>query len=254
MSIRKYLWTIIIILGFLFEINMVHAIPNPWTECNDDIYCAANIAGFNFPLRIKNYSVRAMKGMMELKFPINKKRTVTVRKSTLSDGKFDKNGIADISGDYNNYPVNKTIWIERAVPFNIRGEKNKFYVVNFAAETGYYSIMCEKGLKYKDIKYFYKLLEEAEAPRHSYDDSNNYTIEQLQDLRRVDGIVEPVFTQDCFPRTLQKKGVTKNCFERANLGQDVFCSASEIKMIKDYYKKGQDKDPLNCGNGQFCAN
>ena len=123
MSIRKYLWTIIIILGFLFEINMVHAIPNPWTECNDDIYCAANIAGFNFPLRINNYSVRAMKGMMELKFPINKKRTVTVRKSTLSDGKFDKNGIADISGDYNNYPVNKTIWIERAVPFNIRGRE-----------------------------------------------------------------------------------------------------------------------------------
>ena len=97
------------------------------------------------------------------------------------------------------------------------------------------------------------MLEEAEAPRFNYDETDNYTSEQLQDLRRVDGIVEPVYTQDCFPRTLQKKGVTKDCFERANLGQDSFCSLSEIKMIKQYYKKGQDKDPLNDGSGNFCA-
>ena len=103
------------------------------------------------------------------------------------------------------------------------------------------------------IKYFYKLLEEAEAPRYSMDEANNYTIEQLQDLRRVDGIVEPVYTQDCFPRTLQKKGVTKECFERANLGQIDFCSASEINMIKKYYKKGQNKDDLNNCSGEFCA-
>ena len=73
------------------------------------------------------------------------------------------------------------------------------------------------------------------------------------DLRRVDEIVEPVYTQDCFPKTLAKRGVTKNCFERANLGEDSFCSASEVKMIKEYYKKGQDKDPLNNGDGGFCA-
>ena len=33
------------------------------------------------------------------------------------------------------------------------------------ATTGYYSITCAKGLSLKDIEYFYKLLEEAEAPR-----------------------------------------------------------------------------------------
>ena len=80
-----------------------------------------------------------------------------------------------------------------------------------------------------------------------------YTIEQLQDLRRVDGIVEPVYTQDCFPRTLQNNGVTKDCFERANLGQNDFCTTNEINMIKEYYENGQDKDPLNDGSGQFCA-
>ena len=234
--------------------NKVFAIPNPWIECGDDISCASKKAGFNFPLRVEKYTVRAMEDMIEIIFPLDRKRMITVRKAQLYDGKADENGIKDISGDYNNYPVNKTVNINNGINFNVRGKKNKFYVVNFAAETGYYSISCNKGLTVKDIKYFYKLLAEAEAPRYSMDGTNAYTIEQLQDLRRVDGIVEPVYTQDCFPRTLQKKGVTKECFERANLGQDDFCSASEIKMIKEYYKKGQDKDPLNNGSGQFCAN
>lgn len=254
MKRNKSLISVIMVFYFIFAASTVLAIPNPWTECKEDIYCAASIAGFNFPLRIKNYTVRAMKDMIEFTFSIDKKRTVTIRKSLFFGGKFDEYGIKDISGDYNNYPVNKVIWIEKAVPFSVKGSKNKFNVVNFAAETGNYSITCKKGLKLKDIKYFYKLLEEAEAPRHSYDETNNYTIEQLQDLRRVDGIVKPVYTQDCFPRTLQKKGVTKNCFERANLGQDIFCSASEIRMIKEYYKKGQEKDSLNSNNRQFCAN
>ena len=254
MKISKIIAVITIVYSIIFVINTVYAISNPWTDCKDDIYCAANIAGFNFPLRINNYSVRAMKGLVELTFPINKKKIVTVRKSVLSDGNFDEYGIKDVSGDYNSYPVNKIIWIEKAVPFSVKGYKNKFYVVNFAAETGNYSITCKKGLTLREIKYFYRLLEEAEAPRYSFDETSNYTLEQLQDFRRIDGVVEPVYTQDCFPRTLQKKGVTKNCFERANLGQDIFCSASEIKMIKEYYKKGQDKDLLNDGRGQFCAN
>jgi len=52
---------------------------------------------------------------------------------------------------------------------------------------------------------------------------------------------------------LQKKGVTANCFERANMGQGTFCSMSEIKMIKEYYEKGQDKDPSNDAGENFCA-
>lgn len=250
---KKILFLVIICSIFVIY-NKVLAIPNPWLECGDDISCGANKAGFNFPLRVKNYSVRAMNDMIEITFPLNRKRVITVRKSQIYNGQADENGIKDISGDYNNYPVNKTVKIDNGVSFNVRGKENKFYVVNFAAETGYYSISCKKGLTIKDIAYLYKLLEEAEAPRNSMDETNDYTIEQLQDLRRVDGIVEPVYTQDCFPRTLQKKGVTKECFERANLGQDDFCSASEVKMIKEYYKKGQNKDPLNNGSGQFCAN
>ncbi|MBQ9245084.1 hypothetical protein IJ182_02320 [bacterium] len=81
----------------------------------------------------------------------------------------------------------------------------------------------------------------------------NLTINGLQDSRRIDGIVEPVYTQDCFPRTLQLNGVTKICFKYANLGQNIFCTSSQIEMIKEYYKNGQENDPLNDGSGQFCA-
>ena len=80
-----------------------------------------------------------------------------------------------------------------------------------------------------------------------------FTISGLQASRLVDGVVEPIYTQDCFPKTLQKSGVTKICFEHANLGQNIFCSKSEIKKIEEYYKKGQENDPLNDGSGNFCA-
>lgn len=80
-----------------------------------------------------------------------------------------------------------------------------------------------------------------------------FSISELQKSRMVEGIVEPVFTQDCFPRTLQQSGVSKSCFERANLGQNLFCSKKEIQIIEEYYQKGQENDPLNDGSGQFCA-
>ncbi len=248
---KRVLYFFIIFLGLISIYSTSFAIPNPWTECKDDISLARKITGFNFPLRVENYSVRAMKGMIEIAFPY-KRHKIIARKSETFEGKENEHGIKDISGVYDNYPVNKDINIS-GVYFNIRGKKNKYYVVSMAAETGYYSFYYKKGLKIKDIKYLYKLLEEAEAPRLSFDESDNITIEQLQDSRRIDDIVEPVYTQDCFPRSLEKKGVTFYCFERANLGEDRFCSLSEIKMIKDYYKKGQDKDPLNNGDGNFCS-
>ena len=253
---KKIFFVILSIISVIILINFnqkTTAMPNPWIDCNDDISCAAVKAGFNFPLRVKNYSVRAMNDMIEIKFPFDKKRNVTVRKSLIYSGNTDGNGIGDTSGVYINYPVNKTISLNNGVMFNVRGKKNTFYVSNFAAENGYYSIYCENGLNVNDINKLYEIIAEAEAPRNNFDEKESYSIEKLRELRMVDGIVEPVYTQDCFPRTLQKMGVSNNCFERANLGADGVCSASEIKMIKDYYKKGYKKDPLNNGEGQFCA-
>lgn len=241
---------ILIIILIICSAGISYSIPNPWTECHNDMKCAGDKAGFNFPLRVNNHTIRAMKDMIEITLPLNSKKTVIIRKSQNSQGRADQNGTVDISGVYNTYPIDKTVYIYN-VPFRVRGSKNKFFVVNFSAESGYYSFYCEYGLKIKDIKYLYKLLAEADAPR--YNSEKPKTIEELMDSRRVDGIVEPVFTQDCFPRTLEKRGVTNECFYRINLGDDSFCSNSEIKIIKEYYKKGQNKDPLNNGSGNFCA-
>lgn len=138
---------------------------NPWVDCGSDMSCGAQKAGFNFPLQVKEYTVRAMEGMLELRFPLNDGRKVIIRKAQTFDGKADENGIIDISGDYNQYPVNKTVTLDNGVKFSVRGEEDKYKVVNFAAETGYYSIICNEGLNSADIEYFYELLSEAEASK-----------------------------------------------------------------------------------------
>lgn len=157
---KKRIASIILILTFCaFMSKEAFSMANPWIECNDDFSCASEKAGFNFPLKVKNPSLRAMDGMFEITFNLDKKRIVTARKTLTYEG------TDDISGDYNNYPVNKTITLKNGVIFNVRGERDKFYVANMAAETGYYSFYCKKGLKPDDLNRLYLYLVDAEAPK-----------------------------------------------------------------------------------------
>ena len=110
------------------------AMPNPWIDCGNDISCGALKAGFNFLLNVENYTIRAMEGMFEFRFPLDEKRNVIVRKSTTAEGEAVENGIIDISGDYNQYPVNKTVTLENGVKFSVRGDEDNYKVANFAAE------------------------------------------------------------------------------------------------------------------------
>lgn len=183
---------------------------NPWIDCGDDISCRAKKAGFNFPLRVDDYTVRAMGGMLEPRFLIDKGRRVIIRKAQTFDDNADENGIIDIFGDYNQYPINKTISLDNGVKFGVRGYEDNYKVVNFAAETGYYSIICKDGLAKTDIEHFYKLLAEAEIP--SYSEEVVKTLEQLQDVRRGDNVVEPVFTQDCFSANVAEKRSYRKLF------------------------------------------
>lgn len=168
---KKILYSAIFAVITLLCLNTgkASAIPNPWIDCGGDFSCGAKKAGFDFPITVKNPSVRAMDGLMEVTFPLDKKRSVTARKTLFYGSIATENGIQDVSGDYHDYPVNKSINVKDNVLFNVRGEKNKFYVANFAAESGYYSFSCDKGLKVKDIKYLYKLLKKAEAPKAESD-------------------------------------------------------------------------------------
>lgn len=133
--------------------------PNPWTECNTDFKCGTKNAGFNFPLSLSNYKIRAMKGMFEISYPLDEFRTVTVRKG------FDESNNGDNSGDYNKYPDNKIYTLENGVDINIRGDKNKIYVMYFMAESGVYSAKCEQGMTKREVEGIYNVIKEAEEPK-----------------------------------------------------------------------------------------
>lgn len=164
---KKQIFPIIVILCILFLQNTkAFAMPNPWVDYGNNSACAAAKAGFSFPLQVKDANFRAMEDMIEVTFPLNRGRKVIVRKSHNPQAKTDIHGIADISGDYNIYPTDKYITLNNEVFFRVRGKKNKYYTVNFAAESGYYSFYSSKGLKLKDIKYLYKLLEKTECRKN----------------------------------------------------------------------------------------
>ncbi len=74
-----------------------------------------------------------MKDMIEIAYKIDSCHTVYIRKST-------NNSNRDISGIYNNYPINKIIFLKNEVSIQIRANENKIYVANFAGSAGYYSI------------------------------------------------------------------------------------------------------------------
>lgn len=133
--------------------------PNPWTECSTDFKCGTKNAGFNFPLSLSNYKIRAMKGMFEISYPLDEFRTVTVRKG------FDESNNGDNSGDYNKYPDNKIYTLENGVDINIRGDKNKIYVMYFMAESGVYSARCEQGMTKREVEGIYNVIREAEEPK-----------------------------------------------------------------------------------------
>ncbi len=133
--------------------------PNPWYDCNDNLEQAAKIAGFKFPLILSNYTVRAMKDMVEITYPLDETRYVTVRKS-----QEEING-GDNSGDYNKYPQNDVFTLDNGVNINVRRNGDKIYVMYFGAESGYFSARCEQGMSYKEVEGIYNVIAEVEAPK-----------------------------------------------------------------------------------------
>lgn len=112
------------------NISQMAQMPNPWQDCNDNLEQAAKIAGFNFPLVLSNFTVRAMKNMVEITYPLDEVRYVTVRKSQ-----------EEINGG------------------------DKIYVMYFGAESGYFSARCEQGMSYKEVEGIYKVIAEVETPK-----------------------------------------------------------------------------------------
>ena len=139
--------------------SQIVGMPNQWKDCLDNMACASKVAGFKFPLTLSNYTVRAMKGMFEISYPLDEDRTVTVRKS------FDETNGYDNSGDYTKYENNGTLKLSNGVEINTRGNGDKINVLYFAAESGVYSARCEQGMNAEEAEGVYKVIAEAESPK-----------------------------------------------------------------------------------------
>ena len=141
--------------------NQLIGMPNPWKECLDSMECATKVAGFKFPLTLSNYTVRAMKGMFEVTYPLDETRNVTVRKS------FDEENGFDNSGDYTKYENNGTLKLSNGVEINTRGNGDKINVMYFAAESGVYSARCAQGMTAEEAEGVFKVIAEAESSKIS---------------------------------------------------------------------------------------
>ena len=155
--VKIFLFTFI--FGILFaSIPTLQAMQNPWADCGDSFECATKVSGINFPLRLSNYQVKAMKNMIEISYPLDEYRDVIVRKT-------DKYLSDDVSGVYTKYPMNRKIRLKNGVLLDTRGTLTKIYVMNMGAESGYYSAYCEKGMSKKEVQGVYNLIRDAEAPK-----------------------------------------------------------------------------------------
>lgn len=170
-KIKIFLFIIMCILSVNFltactkdQLSNRTLMPNPWHDCQNDLEKAGKIAGFDFPLVLSNFTVRSMKNMIEITYPLDETRYVFVRKAYDVDEK--TNPTFDISGDYNVYPVNKDIKLAQEVPVHVRGyDNNKFVIMSFAAESGYYTARCEQGMTKKELQDVFNVIKEAEQAK-----------------------------------------------------------------------------------------
>lgn len=151
---------LVFLSGCTSDESKLIGMPNPWTDCGKSLSCAAKAAGFTFPLDLKNIKVRAMKDMIEIQYPLDNVREITVRKTTE-----DLYNSTDISGDYNNYPITDTLVLDNGVQFKVRRDENKIYVAYFGAEQGFYSINCTEGFSKAELQTIYDAIASVEAPK-----------------------------------------------------------------------------------------
>lgn len=129
--------------------------PNPWTDCGDNLDAAEQTAGFPFALRLSNFTIHAMQGMIEIAYPLDEFRDVTVRKS------YKTKETPDISGDYNDYPEKESTVLNKTTVTS-RKNKDRVYVMYFSSEDFSYSARCTEGMTEKEAEGVFKVISETE--------------------------------------------------------------------------------------------
>lgn len=115
------------------------SMPNPFTQCDENMEKAAKVAGFDFNLpKMSQFQSTARKGMIDVKIQNGDFDYIHFRKSTDS---------GNISGDYNKYnytQVNDTRISDLDAMFGIKDGKT--FVVYWHANGFSYSITSDKGI------------------------------------------------------------------------------------------------------------
>ena len=127
-------------------------IINPWIYCFDNLNCASKIAGFDFPLVLSNYHVKAKRGMLAISYPLDEARNVVLSKSR-SEFKTD------------NRPEWQEICFVDCVSAEALIKDNKIFLFYFGAESGYYSMRCDEGMTFDEAEGVYKMIADVEAPK-----------------------------------------------------------------------------------------
>lgn len=137
--------------------NNIVGVANPWTDCEVDNDKADNIAGFKFDLLLSNYTVRAMNGMIEIKYPMDEFRYIIVRKALETD-----NPDGDISGVYGEYKIEK-IALPNGVEATMRMDGGSVKVIYMHLDSGYYSGYSEEYMTVREAEGAMKNIIEYEA-------------------------------------------------------------------------------------------
>ena len=146
---------LLIILAFIYLIFSskidFKELTTHWVNCNTDFKCASEVAGFNFPLNLSNYSIRASKNAIEITYPLDEYRDVIIRKS--------------LKNYHNNYGINKLMILNESVLVAVAIKNDKIYAALLGAESGYFTIRCKNGMNNEELEGVYKIIAESEAPK-----------------------------------------------------------------------------------------
>lgn len=154
---KKFGLLFILSLIILFFINTVvysSELPEKWQNCGTDMACAKKISGFEFPLNIKKYKIKAADNFVEILMPFDKFRTVELRKTQGSP-------FADISSCKKDFFVKDEINLSNDEVLFTQGEGKKIYTVNFWYDGYDYSVYCKKGLTKNEVIKIYEIIKSS---------------------------------------------------------------------------------------------
>lgn len=134
--------------------NPVPAVPAvDWQDCGADLAKAASIAGFRFEPLVRDFSVRAAEGVIEVKYPLSDGRYVAVRKG------LEGMNYTDIAIDG---LEDKEVTFDNGVTMEAKCDGDVIKSAVLGAESGIFTIICDGGISEDELSGVYDVIANAE--------------------------------------------------------------------------------------------